>query len=89
VVRVLCTDAISLFTIRAFQIEIKGTKGSLRVALDSNGIAAEISHITLVIRVTIFPKKRKHRPSEPARYSASSQASHSTEQRRCFLKFST
>ncbi len=85
----LCTDAISLFTIRAFQIEIKGTKGSLRVALDSNGIAAEISHITLVIRVTIFPKKRKHRTSELTRNSATSQASLSTEQREYFRKLST
>jgi hypothetical protein len=86
---VLCTDAINLFTLRALKKENLGTKGSLRVALDLNGIAARTFHISLANSVTIFSKKRKHRTSELTRNSAISQASLSTEQREYFRKLST
>ena len=86
---VLQRDLIRLFPFRAWKTKSQGTKETLRVALDWNGIAARFSHYPLAIKATIFPSKRKLRRCDPTRNSATTQASLSTQQRRCFPKLST
>ena len=83
---VLQRDLIRLFPFRAWKTKSQGTKETLRVALDWNGIAARFSHYPLAIKATIFPSKRKLRRCDPTRNSATTQTSLSTQQRRCFPK---